>query len=94
MISKNVSGEYKGKGDSCGSIKLDKIQNSRNKELSHFQLIKDVVHNADTLFSTHRVNLFFKFSAHEIVIKITMCWMTDDINRFPKSILDHIEHNL
>ena len=49
MISKNVSGEYKGKGDSCGSIKLDKMQNSRNKELSHFLLIKDVVNNADVI---------------------------------------------
>ena len=49
MISKNVSGKHKEKGDSYGSVELYEKQNSENKELSHFLLIKVVVHNADVI---------------------------------------------
>ena len=49
MISKNVSGKHKEKGDSYGSVELYENQNSGSKELSHFLLIKVVVHNADVI---------------------------------------------
>ena len=52
MISKNVSGKHKEKGDSYGSVEFYEKQ---NKELSHFLLIKVVVHNADVI----AVYLFF-----------------------------------
>ena len=52
MISKNVSGKHKEKGDSYGSVEFYEKQ---NKALSHFLLIKVVVHNADVI----AVYLFF-----------------------------------